>query len=267
VLDPFKTAAKCSSFDSPARRPLSSRAMEADELLARAVGRLDVPELARQFAEGGSLVFVPQLFTPDETAILSNAARAAESRAHRAWVPHMRKAGAVGQPFLRARAPLLHDLYVSPVLTRFLSQISGVPLFRKSPNDFHAVALYVYDRAGDHVDWHYDDCGCEEAASYTASIGLVHDCDARVEVELFRDRPAAERKRLDLRMSPGSFVFFCGTKAWHRVTPIRAGERRVVYSSAYVTEGKRSTGVRRFINNFYDAALYFGIRAVFQNNY
>jgi len=240
---------------------------EADQLVDRAVRRLDRSALAESFAGGGNLIFIRDFFDRDEAAHLAGAAQVAEARAHRAFVPLVRKAGAAGQPFLRERAPLLHGLYLSPAFRRFVSEVASVPLFLKSPKDLHAVALYVYDRPGDHVGWHYDACACEKAASYTASIGLVHDCSARVEIELFRDRPENERKRLALQMTPGSLLFFCGTKVWHRVTPIGPGERRVVYSSAYVTEGKRSRGPRRFVENFIDAALYFGVRAIFQDNY
>jgi hypothetical protein len=62
-------------------------------------------------------------------------------------------------------------------------------------------------------------------------------------------------------------VFFCGSKAYHRVTPLEAGEERIVYSFAHVTAGKRLTGIRRFKENCWDALLYFGPKAIFQRNY
>jgi hypothetical protein len=108
-------------------------------------------------------------------------------------------------------------------------------------------------------------------SSYTATFGLVQDSDSRVHFQLHRRPQKGDPKRevrdLFLRLDPGSLVFFCGAKAYHRVTPLRAGEERIVYSLGYVRAGSRPHGLRRFQQNVKDAIGYFGPRAIFQNNY
>ena len=133
--------------------------------------------------------------------------------------------------------------------------------------DAHAAALYVYQRPGDYVGFHYDDCGCEGTASYTATFGVVNRTTSQVQFQLFRNHPEQPMRDLMVSMTEGSLVFFCGAKAHHRVTPLGKNEERVTYSFAYVREGKRLTGFRRFKENIKDAALYFGPRAIVQKNY
>ena len=104
-------------------------------------------------------------------------------------------------------------------------------------------------------------------ASYTGTIGLVNDSKSLAHYQLFKDHPTLPMRELHVPALPGSLVFFCGTKAYHRVTPLEAGEERMVYSFAHVTAGKRLTGLRRFKENLWDALLYFGPKAIFQRNY
>src|SRR6185436_10368228 len=98
-------------------------------------------------------------------------------------------------------------------------------------------------------------------------FGLIERSSSRVDIELFRDRPDRSVRRRSLVMSPGSLLFFCGTKAYHRVTPLGRGEQRTVYSVAYVRRGRQLSGWKRFQQNLFDAAVYFGPRALFQKNY
>ena len=57
-------------------------------------------------------------------------------------------------------------------------------------------------------------------------------------------------------------VVFNGDRLYHRVTPCRAGERRVALTLEYVTSLEMHP-VRRFVSNMKDAIAYFGFRQVF----
>src|SRR5262249_25265228 len=76
--------------------------------------------------------------------------------------------------------------------------------------------------------------------------------DSLHQVQLFREHRARPMRELAIAMRPGSLVFFCGSKAFHRVTPLGAGEERITYSFAYVRQGKRLRGMRRFVENIKD---------------
>jgi hypothetical protein len=58
-------------------------------------------------------------------------------------------------------------------------------------------------------------------------------------------------------------VFFDGDRLRHRITPLRAGEKRVSLTFEYLTDPKMGFG-RRLISNMKDAFAYFGFRQVFR---
>ena len=235
--------------------------------VCRAIAALDFDAVAARFREQGEFIFLERFLPPALVEIMASEARQLMPAAHRAYVPFVRKAGAIGRTAIGAAAPALDALYRSPGFLDFASRLCGAPLAHKSERDAHAAALYVYDRPGDHVGFHYDDCGCEDTASYTASFGLINRTRSRVHFQLFRSDPGRQMKELYVPMAPGSLVFFCGSRAYHRVTPLAPGEERVVFSFAHVRAGKRLTGFWRFVENVKDAALYFGPKAIFQKNY
>jgi hypothetical protein len=65
-----------------------------------------------------------------------------------------------------------------------------------------------------------------------------------------------------LQLPPGGAVFFDGDKLRHRITPLKAGEKRVSLTFEYVTDTRMSRG-RRLISQMKDAVAYFGFRQVF----
>jgi hypothetical protein len=234
----------------------------------QAIAALDFQALAAEFREQNEFIFIPRFLPAELVAEMEAELRSfSRDRIHRVFVPFVRKAGTIAQPAIAAKAPVLYALYRSQALIDFARRLTDAPLEFKNDVDAHAAALYVYDRRGDHVGFHYDDCGCEGTSSYTATFGLVNDSTSQVIFQLFRDDRTRAMKELAISMIPGSLVFFCGAKAYHRVTPLGKGELRTTYSFAYVREGKRVRGFRRFQENIKDAILYFGPKAIFQKNY
>jgi len=239
-----------------------------EPFIRRAVAALDVEALAREFGENGQFVFIRE-FLPEGLVgkMVDEVGHFTPREIHRVYIPWVRKAGTVGQLAIQRKAPLLHALYRSPAMRELASRLAGAPLFLKNDVDAHAAALYVYQRPGDHVTFHYDDCGCEGQASYTGTFGVINRTKSQVHFQLFRKNPERSLKERFISMEPGSFVFFCGSQAYHRVTPLGPNEERIAYSFAYVRDGKRLRGFRRFTENIKDALLYFGPKGIFQNNY
>jgi hypothetical protein len=179
-------------------------------------------------------------------------------------VPFVRKAGAVGHRVLRERAPALTALARSPSLRRLCERVVGGALEHRREDDPHASALYVYNTRGDHVGWHYDDCGCHAEASFTIIAGVVDRSRSRLEVEVGRDpaRGRTPRGRRDVRSiptAPGTLAFFTGSRAYHRITPLRAGEERISFSFVYVRPGKHPRGRDLAWQRAIDSLLYFGV--------
>jgi hypothetical protein len=232
-----------------------------------AIDALDFEAVAARFREDGEFIFLERFLPEWLLNEMIAECRRLYPKIYRAYVPFIRKAGTVAHDAIAAGAPALYALYRSPAFLDFGRRLTGVPLTLKSHADAHAAALYIYQRKGDHVGFHYDDCGCEDTASYTASIGLINQTESKVQFQLFRNHPQRQMRELFVPMTPGSLVFFCGSRAYHRVTPIAGGDERAVFSFAHVREGKKLTGLGRFYENLVDAALYFGPKAIVQKNY
>lgn len=232
-----------------------------------AIDALDFESIAARFREDGEFIFLERFLPEPLLNEMILECRELYPKIHRAYVPFIRKAGTVAHDAIAAQAPALYALYRSPSFLDFARRLTGVSLTLKSSADAHAAALYVYQRKGDHVGFHYDDCGCEDTASYTASVGLINQTGSTVQFQLFRKDPMRRMRELFVPMTPGSLVFFCGSRAYHRVIPIARGDERAVFSFAHVREGKKLTGFGRFYENLVDAALYFGPKAIVQKNY
>ena len=73
-------------------------------------------------------------------------------------------------------------------------------------------------------------------------------------------------ERRVLQTLPGTLVVFCGSKVWHGVTPLGAGERRIMLSMSYASNPSMPPW-RRLYENVKDAVLYFGPTALLQRNF
>ena len=93
---------------------------------------------------------------------------------HRVKVGSFKKSGSVGSHDLSHHAPHLFALYHSAVMKNFIEKIVGASLTVSPADDLHAVALYCYTEAGDHIGVHYDK-SFYRGKRYTVLLGLIQD--------------------------------------------------------------------------------------------
>jgi hypothetical protein len=177
----------------------------------------------------------------------------------------VRSAQHVGWRALQRIAPLSAAIYRSQVFVDWMTDLIGRPMLLKDPEDDHACATYEYDRKGDGMQFHYDTCGCDEGASYTQLLSLHDRSTQRLIVDLHTKDDAPVERRM-LQTLPGTLVIFCGSKVWHGVSPLGAGERRVMLSMSYASDPTMPPW-RRLYENVKDALLYFGPTALLQRNF
>lgn len=222
----------------------------------------DAAGAARDYQAAGGLVFRERFLPADALAAMAGEARRLLPRAHRSTLlGRVRRGGVVGWQTLREQAPAIAALYRSPAMRRLVADIVGREVFLKGDGDAHGCAVYYYTQAGDHVAPHHDDCGCGDDVSYTVLIGLSHRSRSRL---IWRTSP--EQPYRELELSPGSLLVFSGSRIDHGVTPVAAGDERIVLSLSYqadVTVSRRD----RLKENVKDAVYYFGPAALLQRNY
>ena len=224
-------------------------------------GPRDAAALRDTFLAQNEFVAIPDFLDPAALAALLDALPGLERFVHRNFVPGHKQGGSVSRHVLDQHAPVFPALYQQPALIAFLRTLTGQALAFCPPTDPHAYALYYYTRTGDHIGFHYD-TSYYKGARYTVLIGLVDDSSCRLEYELYRDEPGRATVAGSIALAPGMLVVFNGDRLYHRVTPCRAGERRVALTLEYLTSLEMHP-FRRFVSNMKDAIAYFGFRQVF----
>ena len=95
--------------------------------------------------------------------------------------------------------------------------------------------------------------------AFSTVVGVVDDSTSRLEIETHRDVAGRVPLLTQVHTVPGTFAFFCGTRAYHRVTPLAAGQRRITFAFTYVREGRRPGGVYEARLKLGNALVYFGL--------
>lgn len=177
----------------------------------------------------------------------------------RSYLPAHKKGGTVAYETLIAKAPRVVGLYRSPALTELVSSILGEPVKPTPLNDQSSCSILFYERPGDHIGWHYDH-NFYLGRHVTVLIPIINRntsgdglSEARLEAR-FGDQIEV------VETPPNGFVMFEGQVVLHRVTPIAAGERRVMLSMTFATDPRSSIaqGIKRRIKD----TAFFGPRAL-----
>jgi hypothetical protein len=185
-----------------------------------------------------------------------------EPSVNRNYLPGHKQGGSVSRHTIDRLAPAIAELYESPRLIDWLARLAGEPLQRSPADDPHAYALYFYTRAGDHIGWHYD-TSYYTGRRYTLLLGVIDRSSCRLDYQLHTREAGAKAAAGSVQLPPGGMVFFDGDKLRHRITPLKAGEKRVSLTFEYVTDQRMRFG-RRLISRMKDAVAYFGFRQVFR---
>jgi len=190
------------------------------------------------------------------------AVAAVNGAVNRNYLPGHKQGGSVSRHTLDELAPFVAQLYRSPALIEWVTQLAGERLQVSPPDDPHAYALYFYTRPGDHIGWHYD-TSYYAGRRYTLLIGVIDESTCRLDYELHTRENGATVVPGSVQIPPGGLVFFDGDKLRHRISPLGENERRVSLTFEYVTNPKMHLGWR-IISNMKDAFGYFGFRQVFR---
>ena len=227
-----------------------------------AIESLDFDTISRTYQEQNEFLMIERFLAPEAVAPLIAEAEHMRPAINRNYIPKHKKGGSVSRFVLTKNAPATVSLYQDPAFVDFLSRLAGARLLPCPPEDPHACALYFYTEPGDHIGFHYD-TSYYKGARYTVLLGLVEQSNSRLVCQLYKNDPARETQELRVATNPGTMVFFNGDKLYHSVTPLGAGEERIVLTMQYVTNQAMGP-MKRFVSNMKDAVAYFGFRSLFR---
>lgn len=177
----------------------------------------------------------------------------------RSYLPTHKKGGTVAYDTLSRRAPNIVALYLSPALREQLGRITGLQLQPTPIHDQSSLSILFYDRPGDHIGWHFDH-NFYRGRHFTVLVPLVNegsDEHGLSHARLYHRDGDEERA---IASPPNRLIVFEGAEVRHRVTPIAAGERRIVLSMTFCTDPRNHwwQGIARRIKD----TAFFGIRAL-----
>jgi hypothetical protein len=234
--------------------------VDLEGTISRAIRALHFEQVCRTYREQNEFVFLKGFLPAAAVDALLAEVETVRPEVHRNYIPRHKKGGSVSYYTLVGKAPGILALYRSPAFMEFLRRLTGAALLPCPDDDPHACALYFYTEPGDHMGFHYD-TSYYKGARYTVLVGLVNRSRARLACRLYEKDPTRESRELQVALGPGALVVFNGDELYHAVTPLGAGEERIVLTLEYVTNPEMGA-LKRFVSNMKDAIAYFGPAAL-----
>ena len=204
------------------------------------------------------LAVVPDLLSAGTFATLKAEAERLVAP-ERSFVPTHKKGGTIAYETLIASAPAVVALYHSADLKNFISRLVGVEVKPTPIYDQSSLSVLFYDKPGDHIGWHYDH-NFYRGRHFTVLIALTNQGNAAGGFSHAELQVQVSGRQIAVSTAPNAAVVFEGTRVRHKVTPIRARERRLILSMTYCTDPRSRwwQGVSRRIKD----TAFFGVRAL-----
>ncbi|MFN3235897.1 MAG: 2OG-Fe(II) oxygenase [Pseudomonadales bacterium] len=175
----------------------------------------------------------------------------------RSYIPYHKAGGTLSYQSLIRLAPGVVAFYQSPYLRQLISSIVGESVMTTPLWDQSSCSILKYTKPGDRIGWHYDH-NFYRGRHFTALYVLNNHGPNGLSSAQLQTRAVGEVKTYPTE--EGSLVVFEGCRVFHRVTPLAAGEYRVMLSMTFTTDPGNSflQGVLRRLKD----VAYFGPRAL-----
>ena len=177
----------------------------------------------------------------------------------RSFIPTHKKGGTVAYETLVTRTPAIVSLYHDSAFQNFVSRVVGEVLVPTPIQDQSSLSLLIYDRPGDHIGWHYDH-NFYWGRHFTVLLSLANEGCALGNLSHATLMAKTPTREISVRTPPNTLVVFEGARVLHKVTPIEAGEKRVILSMTYCTDPRASL-IQGIVRRVKDMA-FFGIRSL-----
>jgi hypothetical protein len=179
--------------------------------------------------------------------------------AERGFVPLHKKGGTIAYATLIEKAPAVTRLYHSEAMRSLVSGIFNEEVWPTPLHDQSSLSVLVYDRPGDHIDWHYDH-NFYQGRHFTVLLSLVNHGRRHGGLSHARLFTKVGRTVTQIPTPPNTLVVFEGAKLLHKASPIEAGERRILISMTYCANSRASLA-QCLARRLKDMA-FFGVRAL-----
>jgi hypothetical protein len=177
----------------------------------------------------------------------------------RSYIPAHKKGGTVAYESLFEAAPLIIALYHSQEMQALVSRIVGARVRPTPIHDQSSLSVLFYEKPGDHIGWHYDH-NFYRGRHFTVLLPVINQGSGDNGLSHAMLKAMIDGREIDVATPPNMLIVFEGACVNHKVTPIIAGERRLVISMTYCTD-PRANMVQGAVRRIKDVA-FFGPRAL-----
>lgn len=216
----------------------------------------------KSFHSQDQFLMIDSFVDPGLLSSFAQEAQRLSPKVNRNFVPGFKKGGSIDSFTLKKEAPIFHELYQSPALIEWVSELTGKKVELCPKEDPHACALYYYTEAGDHIGYHYD-TSHYKGERFTVLVSISNQSSCEFECDLFKKTKTQEVQHIKTPTKEGCLVIFNGDNIWHRITPMKENENRVMLTLEYVTD-PRMSWLGRQISNIKDSVAYFGWKTLFK---
>jgi hypothetical protein len=180
-------------------------------------------------------------------------------RPERSYIPTHKKGGTVAYESLFASAPAIVALYHAPEMRALISDVVGEAVRPTPINDQSSLSVLFYEKPGDHIGWHFDH-NFYRGRHFTVLLPIINEGRAPNGLSHAELQAKVGDRVIDVETPPNTLIVFEGARVHHKVTPIIAGERRLVISMTYCTDPRANLaqGAARRIKD----VAFFGPRAL-----
>jgi hypothetical protein len=180
-------------------------------------------------------------------------------RPERSYIPTHKKGGTVAYESLFEVAPLIVALYHAEEMQTLISRIVGARVRPTPVHDQSSLSVLFYEKPGDHIGWHYDH-NFYRGRHFTVLLPVINQGSGDDGLSHAMLKAMVGNREIDIATPPNTLIVFEGARVNHKVTPIVAGERRLVISMTYCTD-PRANMVQGAVRRIKDIA-FFGPRAL-----
>jgi len=204
------------------------------------------------------LVAIPEVLATDTFRLIYESLHASTD-AVRIRLPGHKSGATISYQSCHTVIPGVIALYHSPALRQLISAIVDVSVVPTPLHDQSSCSILIYDQAGDHIGWHHD-LNFYAGRHFTALLPLANEDASGEGLSSATLRVRLGRDECEVPTYPNTLVLFEGAHVLHKVTPLGAGEKRIILSMTFCTD-PASTALQSTARRFKDIA-YYGLKAL-----
>jgi len=149
------------------------------------------------------------------------------------------------------------EIYYNNQLNDYISSLVHKPLQRSNSSDINACSLLIYSQEGDHITWHIDN-SIYYGDRYVVLLTIMNENNNGNDLSSSIFYYKLNGKTYQLKAKPNSLLIFKGSEIWHKASPIKNGEKRVLLSMTFCDICQEKKNIINYIHDKIKSFVIYG---------